>query len=137
MAATKTTTTDSMVRAVGRRKTAAARVRVQPGKGSITINGKDLKTYFPITFWQEKVLAPLTTVGREGTLDVSIRVAGGGVNAQAEAIRHGIARCLVEWSEELKPALRAAGFLTRDSRGRERKKPGRHRARRGHQWRKR
>lgn len=136
MAATKNTT-DSMVRAVGRRKTASARVRLEPGKGKITINGKDLKVYFPITFWQEKVLAPLTTVGREGNMDVSIRVAGGGVNAQSEAIRHGIARCLVAWSEELKPALRAAGFLTRDSRERERKKPGRHRARRGHQWRKR
>lgn len=127
----------SMVRAVGRRKTAAARVQLRLGKGTIVINEKELSAYFPIAFWQEKVLAPLTTVGKEKSMDVSIKVVGGGVNAQAEAIRHGIARCLVAWNEELKPLLKAEGYLTRDPRGRERKKYGLHRARRGHQWRKR
>lgn len=141
MAETKAKTTnkkdDSTVRAVGRRKTAAARIRLTTGKGEVTINGKDLKEFFPIVFWQEKVLAPLVTTGRDANMSVSIKVEGGGVNGQAEAIRHGIARALVEWDENLKPVLRAAGYMTRDSRGRERKKYGRHRARRGHQWRKR
>lgn len=129
--------TESMVRAVGRRKTAAARVRLQKGKGVIVINGKPLSEYFPIAFWQEKVLAPLTILGREKDMDISIKVVGGGVNSQAEAIRHGISRCLVAWNEESKPVLRAEGFMTRDPRSRERKKPGFRRARRGHQWRKR
>jgi small subunit ribosomal protein S9 len=128
---------NSMERAVGRRKTAAARVRIMPGKGSIQINGKDYKEYFPITFWQEKVEAPLKVVGKEANFDITIKVVGGGTNAQAEAIRHGIARALVAWDELLKPVLKAEGFLTRDSRAKERKKYGRHRARRGHQWRKR
>ncbi len=128
---------NSMERAVGRRKTAAARVRLMPGKGSIQINGKDYKEYFPITFWQEKVEAPLKVVGKESNFDITIKVVGGGTNAQAEAIRHGIARALVAWDELLKPVLKAEGFLTRDSRAKERKKYGRHRARRGHQWRKR
>ncbi|MBT3817036.1 MAG: 30S ribosomal protein S9 [Candidatus Magasanikbacteria bacterium] len=126
-----------MERAVGRRKTAVARVRITSGKGEIVINGKPLNDYFPITFWQEKVLAPLVTVGKEKNMDISVRVLGGGVNSQAEAVRHGVARVLIKWNEEFRPALKAEGFLTRDSRSRERKKYGKHRARRGHQWRKR
>lgn len=128
---------NNSARAVGRRKTAAARVRIQPGSGTITINGKELTQYFPIVFWSEKVLAPLQKVSREKDMDVSVKVLGGGPNAQAEAVRHGIARALVAWDEALKPILKAEGFLTRDSRARERKKFGLHRARRAHQWRKR
>ena len=127
----------TMARAIGRRKTAAARVRIQPGKGAITINGKDLKDFFGIPFWQQKVIAPLAAVGKENSMDVAVRVSGGGVNAQAEAIRHGVARALVAWEETLKPVLKAEGFLTRDPRARERKKYGLRRARRAHQWRKR
>jgi small subunit ribosomal protein S9 len=127
----------SVERSVGRRKTSAARVRMMPGKGSITINGKDYKVFFPITFWQEKVEAPLALVGKETTFDITIKVAGGGVNSQAEAIRHGISRALISWDELLRPVLKAEGFLTRDPRAKERKKYGKHRARRGHQWRKR
>lgn len=124
-------------RAVGRRKTAAARVRIMKGSGTVTINGKDLKDYFPIDFWQEKVMAPLVTVGKEKDFDVSVKVAGSGVNAQSEAIRHGIARALVAVDEGYKPLLRAEGYLTRDSRAVERKKAGLRGARRGRQWRKR
>ncbi|MBU0661413.1 30S ribosomal protein S9 [Patescibacteria group bacterium] len=126
-----------MERAVGRRKTAVARVRLTKGTGVIVINGKPVNEYFPITFWEEKVWAPLIAVGKEKDMDITVRVLGGGTNSQAEAVRHGIARVLVKWNEELKPVLKAEGFLTRDSRARERKKFGQHRARRGHQWRKR
>lgn len=124
-------------RAVGRRKTAAARVRLTAGTGTVTVNGKALNEYFTLRLWQEKVLSPMVLTGREKQVDVSVRVLGGGVSGQADAVRHGIARALVRWNEELKPTLRAAGFLTRDPRGKERKKPGLRKARRGHQWRKR
>ncbi|MBP9761325.1 MAG: 30S ribosomal protein S9 [Candidatus Magasanikbacteria bacterium] len=132
-----TSTQSSLERSVGRRKTSAARVRMAPGKGIMTVNGKPHNVYFPIAFWLEKVMAPLMTVGKEKTFDISIKVSGGGVNSQAEAIRHGIARALVKWDALLKPVLKAEGFLTRDPRAKERKKFGLHRARRGHQWRKR
>lgn len=128
---------NSFERAVGRRKTASARVRITPGKGEIIINERPLDKYFPLDMWKNKVLAPLVKVGREKNLDVSVKVAGGGVHAQAEAIRHGIARALVKWDEDLKPVLRAEGFLTRDSRAKERKKYGLRKARRGRQWKKR
>ncbi|PIR04102.1 MAG: 30S ribosomal protein S9 [Candidatus Magasanikbacteria bacterium CG11_big_fil_rev_8_21_14_0_20_39_34] len=131
------TTVQSKERAVGRRKTAAARVQVLKGKGSIVINGKELKAYFPHVLLQQTVLAPLALTGREATLDISVKVAGGGKAGQAEAIRHGIARALIQWDEALKPVLKAEGYLTRDPRAKERKKFGRRRARRGHQWRKR
>lgn len=127
----------SMAKAVGRRKTSAARVRIMPGKGAVTINGKELNVFFPIAFWQEKVMAPLEKTGRDKNMDVSVKVVGGGVNSQAEAIRHGISRALVAWDETLKPVLKAEGYLTRDARMNERKKFGQHGARRGHQWRKR
>lgn len=137
MSEVKTNSAGQMERAVGRRKTAAARVRLTAGKGIITVNDKTLNAYFPLKLWQEKILSPLVAVGREKQLDVSVRVAGGGVSGQAEAVRHGIARALVRWNEETKPVLRAEGFLTRDPRAKERKKPGLRKARRGHQWRKR
>lgn len=129
--------TTTMERAVGRRKTASARVRVSKGKGSIVVNDKDYKTYFPTLLLQQTVLAPLTATGKENDLDISVKVAGGGSSGQAEAVRHGIARALVKWNEDLKPVLKAEGLMTRDPRAKERKKPGRHKARRGHQWKKR
>ena len=132
-----TAKTQTMERSVGRRKTAAARVRMTLGTGKVTVNDKELKVYFPLKFWQEKVLAPLALCGRDTQMDVSIRVSGSGVNAQAEAVRHGIARALVRWDAALRPMLKAAGYLTRDPRARERKKFGFRGARRGRQWRKR
>lgn len=135
--AEKKATTNQTERAIGRRKTAAARVRILAGTGKVVINDKPLEVYFPLKLWQEKVLAPLVAAAREKQLDVSVRVVGGGVTGQAEAVRHGIARALVLWNEDLRPIMRASGFLTRDSRGKERKKPGLRKARRGHQWRKR
>jgi small subunit ribosomal protein S9 len=86
---------------------------------------------------QQAVVSPLIKVGREKDLDVSVRVVGGGNRGQADAVRHGIARALIRWNEDLKPVLRAEGFLTRDPRAKERKKFGLYKARRAHQWRKR
>jgi len=128
---------NSFERAVGRRKTASARVRLTPGEGNIIVNEKDYKVYFPTKILQNKVLAPLLTVGKEKSLDISVKTSGGGTVGQAEAVSHGIARALVKWNEDLKLALRAQGFLTRDARAKERKKPGMYRARKAHQWRKR
>lgn len=125
-------------RAVGRRKTAAARVRITtPGTGKIVVNDREFTEYFPVTIWQEKIVLPLKVVGRENKMDVSVKVAGGGPHGQADAVRHGIARALVKWDETLKPILKAEGFLTRDSRAKERKKYGLTKARRAHQWKKR
>lgn len=128
---------NSMSRSVGRRKTASARVRLTTGTGIVTVNGKTLKEYFPYSLWQQKVMAPLTTIGRLKDFDISVKVVGGGVNGQADAVRHGIARALVRWNTDLRPALKAEGFLTRDSREKERKHFGHKKARRGHQWKKR
>lgn len=127
----------TMERAVGRRKTAAARVQIMPGSGKITVNGREMTEYFPVEIHQQKILAPLAKAGKESQLDVSVKVAGGGMHGQAEAVQHGIARALVNWDEAFKPVLKVEGFLTRDSRAKERKKYGRRRARRAHQWRKR
>jgi len=129
--------TDILTKGLGRRKTAAARVRLLKGKGSIIVNGKDYKEYFPIKLSQDLVLAPLKVTGRTDALDVTVKVAGGGSHGQAEAVRHGIARALVALDEELRPVLKAERFLTRDPRAKERKKFGKYKARRGHQWRKR
>ncbi len=127
----------SYTRAVGRRKTASARVRLLSGTGIVTVNGRDLKRYFPHALLQQKVLSPLAHIGRAAEFDISAKVVGGGSAGQAEAVRHGIARALLLLNPDLRPVLRAEGFLTRDPRAKERKKFGRHRARRGHQWRKR
>lgn len=126
-----------MTRAVGRRKTAAARVRLTPGSGVVTVNGKPLAVYIPSSILRERMLSPISAVGKAGTFDVSVKVTGGGPTGQADAIRHGIARALVRWNADVQKVLRAEGFLTRDPRAKERKKFGRHKARRGHQWRKR
>ncbi len=129
--------TDTTERAVGRRKQASARVRLALGKGKIMINDRELEDFFPILILRNKVLSPLQVVGKEKDFDVSIKVSGGGVHGQADAVRHGIARALVKWNEDFKSILKAQGFLTRDSRVKERKKYGRRKARRGRQWKKR
>lgn len=125
-------------RAVGRRKAASARVRIYPnGSGKITVNERELAEYFPVKIWQGRVRAPLAALGKENEYDISVRVSGGGPAGQADAVRHGIARALVEWNPDFKPVLRAQGFMTRDPREKERKKFGLRGARRGRQWRKR
>ena len=128
---------DTTQKAVGRRKKAAARIRLAPGNGNILINGKDYKEFFGTDILRQTVMSALVAVGKETGYDVSAKVAGGGVSGQADAVRHGIARALVAWNEEYRPVLKAGGFLTRDARVKERKKPGLYKARRGHQWRKR
>lgn len=133
----KETNAGAFERAVGRRKTAAARVRILPGKGEILVNGRAFSAYFGTTLLRQRAQAPLVALGKEKDFDITVKVVGGGISAQADAISHGIARALVKWNAELQPVLRAQGFLTRDPRAKERKKFGRHRARRGHQWRKR
>ncbi len=124
-------------RAVGRRKTAAARVRILEGKGVFTVNGKPYEQYFRTALLQQTVTSPLRVVGRENELSVSVRVVGGGMRGQAEAVRHGLSRALISLNADLRPLLKSEGFLTRDPRAKERKKFGRYKARRGHQWRKR
>lgn len=128
---------EEITRAVGRRKTAAARVRIMPGSGQITVNGKPHREYFPYFEWQEMVVAPLKAVGKEKTFDVSVKIVGGGQKGQAVAVQHGISRALVVWNEDLKKTLKTQGYLTRDARVKERKKPGLKRARRAPQWSKR
>jgi len=124
--------------ATGKRKTAVARVWLMPGTGKVTVNGKDLKEYFYDHIVAEDVIyAPFKLTKLMGKFDVLTTVSGGGKSAQAEAIRHGIARALVAYSPELKPILKKAGFITRDPREKERKKYGLHGARRGQQYSKR
>ena len=122
----------------GRRKTAAARVFLQPGKGQITINGKTVEEYFGgrETSWMV-VRQPLETIEGKDRFDITITVAGGGPSGQAGAIRHGITRALMAYDESLRKTLRAAGFVTRDARAVERKKVGLHKARKGYQYSKR
>ncbi len=122
---------------IGRRKTSVARVYLKPGNGEITINNKEFKTYFLSEIDQTKVKQPLVAVKLDGQYDVTINVEGGGITGQAEAIRLGIARALSEINEENKSPLRKEGFITRDSRMVERKKPGRRKARRKFQFSKR
>jgi small subunit ribosomal protein S9 len=121
----------------GRRKTSVARVRVRPGTGKITINGKSLTDFFPTAQHQVAVLQTLEHVGAANTVDVIARVNGGGLTGQSGAIRMALARALVSHSDENFQPLRDDGFLTRDSRMKERKKYGLHGARRGTQFSKR
>jgi small subunit ribosomal protein S9 len=114
---------------VGRRKTSTARVRVLNGSGAFTVNAKPLEQYFPRTGDLEAILAPLRAVGLEGKLDVTVKVEGGGVTGQSGAVQQGLARALVALDEQLRAALRAGGYLSRDPRMKERKKPGLKRAR--------
>ena len=125
------------IEAVGRRKTAIARVRISTGDGKVSVNGKAAKDYFALPRLVVAALAPLTDLKIESMYDMSAKVSGGGIHAQAEAIRLGIARALVEGEPERKQLLRVSGFLTRDSRMVERKKYGLRKARRRPQWAKR
>ena len=122
----------------GRRKSSVARVHLFPnGTGSITINGRDIDEYFGLETLKMVVRQPLNTTGTMGKVDIVATVTGGGVTGQAGALRHGIARALLEMDPEFRPALKAAGFLTRDPRMKERKKYGLKAARRAPQFSKR
>lgn len=123
--------------AVGRRKRAVARVRLYPGEGEIVINGKPLKEFFGRPQDWRDVMAPIVLTESQSRFNLSVLVKGGGITGQAHAIRHGIARALLRVDPESKAALRRAGLLTRDSREKERKKPGLKRARKAPQYTKR
>lgn len=122
---------------VGRRKTAVARVYLRPGSGNITVNNKDFKVYFPSEVLQIIVNQPIELVSDMGKYDFFVNVKGGGVSGQAQAVRMGIARSLVEASPENRTVIKKEGYLTRDSRMVERKKFGRRKARRSFQFSKR
>ncbi|WP_077533094.1 30S ribosomal protein S9 [Massiliimalia massiliensis] len=121
----------------GRRKSSVARVRVYAGTGTITINGRDIDDYFGLETLKLIVRQPLNLTDTLGKFDIVCNVTGGGVTGQAGAIRHGLSRALLQYSEELRPALKKAGFLTRDPRMKERKKYGLKAARRAPQFSKR
>jgi small subunit ribosomal protein S9 len=125
------------INALGRRKAAVARVILSDGKGNITINKRELKEYFPNPQLQYIVEQPLNVLSAKSKFDIQVRLDGGGVKGQAEALRLGIARALVKFDPENKPALKSNGFLTRDPREVERKKPGQPKARKKFQFSKR
>ncbi|MFO7257356.1 MAG: 30S ribosomal protein S9 [Bacteroidota bacterium] len=125
------------INTIGRRKTAVARVYLKPGKGEVKINNKALDAYFLSEIHQTLVKQPLAVVKSDGEFDITVNVEGGGIRGQAEAVRLGIARALVQVNAEHKPVLRKEGLLTRDSRMVERKKYGRRKARRRFQFSKR
>lgn len=127
----------SVINKVGRRKTAIARVYIEPGKGKVTINKKDIKDYFLSSTLHYQVNLPFELTETLGQYDVKATVRGGGSSGQAEAVRLGVARALVEIDEENKPKLKKDGLLTRDSRMVERKKPGQKKARKKFQFSKR
>ena len=126
-----------VVNTVGRRKAAAARVYVKPGKGTITVNHKPMETYFPLDIFQYVVKQPLLVLENVESYDITINLTGGGIHGQAEAARLGIARALIEINPEWRTIMKKNGFLTRDSREVERKKPGQPGARRKFQFSKR
>ena len=121
----------------GRRKKSVARVRIVPGNGNVLVNNRDLQTYFGLETLRMIVNQPLVLTGTKDRFDVIVNVHGGGFTGQAGAIRHGITRALIKSDENLKPELKAAGFVTRDSRMKERKKYGLKKARRAPQFSKR
>jgi small subunit ribosomal protein S9 len=124
-------------RATGRRKQAIVRVRIRPGSGQWTLNGKTLETYFPNKVHQQIVSEPLKTLERDEAYDIIATLRGGGVSGQAGALRLGIARALTVTEDDSRPALKKAGFLTRDPRVKERKKYGLKKARKAPQYSKR
>ncbi|GAA4666686.1 30S ribosomal protein S9 [Gordonia humi] len=128
---------DHPVQTVGRRKEAVVRVRLVAGNGGFTLNGRTLEDYFPNKVHQQLIKAPLVTVEREESFDIHARLVGGGPSGQAGALRLAIARGLIEVSPEDRPALKKAGFLTRDARAVERKKYGLKKARKASQYSKR
>lgn len=121
----------------GRRKEAVARVRLRPGAGEFQLNGRTLEDYFPTRAHRMVVTSPLRLVGREKEFDVLARIEGGGISGQAGALRHGIARALIELDPELRPVLKKEGYLTRDAREKERRKYGLKKARKAPQFSKR
>lgn len=125
------------IETIGRRKTSSARVRLYPGTGDIVVNDLPADTYFGRALDRMLLRQPLNLTGTEATYNISIKVTGGGDGGQAGAVRLGIARALCEIDANLRPALKAAGFLTRDARAKERKKPGLKRARKAPQYTKR
>lgn len=125
------------INAIGRRKAAVARVYLSEGSGNITINKRPLDVYFPSSILQYVVLQPLNTLNVADKYDIMVHLDGGGYKGQAEALRLAIARALVKINPEDKPALRAEGFMTRDARSVERKKPGQPKARKRFQFSKR
>lgn len=131
-------TTARYIESLGKRKTAGARVRLyQNGSGKITVNEMELKEYFPTPIAQTIVQEPLKLTALDTSLDFTIKVNGGGKQGQAEAVRHGIACTLLALNADLRGVLKAQGWLTRDARAKERKKPGLKKARRAPQWSKR
>jgi len=126
-----------VINAIGRRKAAVARIYLSEGKGQITINKRDLKEFFPSQILQYIVTQPLNTLGVAENYDIKVNIYGGGIKGQAEAIRLAVSRALVKVNEENKPALKAEGFMTRDARVVERKKPGQPKARKRFQFSKR
>ncbi|MAM60487.1 30S ribosomal protein S9 [Maritimibacter sp. UBA3975] len=123
--------------ATGKRKDAVARVWIKPGSGKVTVNGKEMDKYFARPVLQMILRQPFTVAGVDGEFDVMATVTGGGLSGQAGAVKHGISKALQLYEPSLRPALKAAGFLTRDSRVVERKKYGRRKARRSFQFSKR
>ncbi|MGD1088032.1 MAG: 30S ribosomal protein S9 [Verrucomicrobiota bacterium] len=121
----------------GRRKTAVARVRLATGNGKIVVNGRPFENYFPLETQRSQAAQPLTLTGTAEKFDVRVSVAGGGPNGQADAVRHGLARALIQFDANLRPSLKAEGLLTRDPRMRERKKYGQPGARKRFQFSKR
>jgi small subunit ribosomal protein S9 len=130
-------TAESQIQTVGRRKRSVARVLLTPGSGEWKVNGRPLTDYFPRPTHQIRLAEPLKVTGQEGSFDVTVRVHGGGLTGQSDAVRMGVARALVEYDEEHRAALRERGLLTRDARQVERKKPGRPKARKRFQFSKR
>ena len=128
---------EARYRATGKRKTSVARVILRPGKGEYTINGRPLESYFPRPTLQHTARQPLETAGYQESMDVVAKIHGGGVSAQADALRHGIARALMEVDPQLRTDLKRRGFLTRDARAKERKKAGLKKARKRPQFSKR
>lgn len=121
----------------GRRKNAVARVRLIPGSGQVTVNGRPYEDYFPVLSYRTLIQAPLQAAEVEGQFDVVVRVSGGGLSGQAGAIRHGIARALLRVDPNYRPVLKRGGFLTRDPRVKERRKYGLKKARKAPQFSKR
>jgi small subunit ribosomal protein S9 len=121
----------------GRRKTAVARVRLATGNGKIVVNGRPFENYFPLETQRSQAAQPLIVTGTAEKFDVRVSVAGGGPNGQADAVRHGLARALIQFDANLRPPLKAEGLLTRDPRMRERKKYGQPGARKRFQFSKR
>jgi len=128
---------DKTIVATGRRKTSVARVFLKPGKGSLRINDRTLQEYFGRETARMIVLQPFQVTQTAGNFDIEVNVDGGGNSGQAGAIRHGITRALMEYNPDLRPSLKKAGFVTRDPRAVERKKYGRHKARKRPQYSKR